>query len=129
MSKQEIIIEELKKEIAELETEIQRKKNLLLTFESRLSEKPKPVPIFNKEDYLLPEYREGGYFTSKDYYDKCEEFHKILEEYGEDYRSLSRNEYIYLKKEFFQNTYGITWLSEEEQFLPGAKIIVHAERL
>ena len=120
---------ELVKEIEGLEKEVERKNNLLSIYEQNLFDKNSSVPSFNKDDYLLPEYREGGYFTSQDYYDKCDEFHKILEEHGEDFTSLSRDEYIFLKKEFFQNTYGITWLSEEEQFLPGANIIVHAERL
>lgn len=120
---------ELVKEIERLEKEVERKKNLLSTFENNCFDKNNSVPVFNKEDYLLPEYREGGYFASQDFYDKCDEFHKILEEHGEDFMKLSRDEYIFLKKEFFQNTYGITWLSEEEQFLPGTNIIVHAERL
>ncbi len=75
--------------------EVERKNNLLSIYEENLFDKNSSVPSFNKDDYLLPEYREGGYFTSQDYYDKCDEFHKIL----------------------------------EEQFLPGANIIVHAERL
>ena len=136
MADREKIIEDLRQEIAELEAcsprderEIERKKNLLMAFEENLFEKWKTVPAFNKEDYLRPEYREGGYFTSQDYYDKCDEFHRILEEHEIDYMHIPRGEYIYLKKEFFQNTYGITWLAEEEQYLPGTKIDVHAERL
>jgi len=98
-------------------------------YERNLIGKYKTIPKFDKNAFLRPEYREGGYFTSQDYYDKCDEFHKILEEHGEDPLRLSRGEYIFLKKEFFQNTYGITWLSEEEQFLPGTNVTVHAERL
>lgn len=120
---------EQRQEIKELERKIEQKKNLLLTYEENLFGKHESVPIFNKEDYLRPEYRQGGYFTSQDYYDKCEEFHRILEEHGEDILSMPRSEYIFLKKQFFQNTYGITWLAEEEQFLPGCNIIVHAEKL
>lgn len=119
---------ELIKEIEKLEKELERKKNLLMTFELDSFGKYESLPQFNKDDFLRPEYREGGYFTSQDYYDKCEEFHGILAEHGEDFRSLPRNEYIFLKKEFFKNTYGITWLSEEEQFLPGTKIDVHVDR-
>lgn len=136
MFDRETIMEELRQEIAEMEAcsprderEIERKKNLLMTYESNLFGKWETVPKFNKDDFLRPEYREGGYFTSQDYYDKCDEFHRILEEHEIDYMHIARDEYIFLKKEFFQNTYGITWLSEEEQFLPGTKIHVHAERL
>ena len=136
MADREKIIEELRQEIAEMEAsgsceeiEIERKKNLLECFELDLFGKHENIPKFNIEEHLRPEYRQGGYFTSQDYYDKCDEFHRILEEYGEDYMKMSRGDYIYLKKQFFQNTYGITWLSAEEQFLPGTKIDVHAERL
>ena len=135
MADHEKIIEELRQEIAELEAcgprderEIERKKNLLECFESGLIGKWREVPKWNKDDYLRPEYRQGGYFTSQDYYDKCDEFHRILEEHEIDYMHIPRGEYIFLKKEFFQNTYGITWLAEEEQFLPGTNIDVHAER-
>jgi len=120
---------EQRQEIKKLEIEIERKKNLLSIYEEDIFDKHESVPVFNREDYLRPEYRKGGYFTSQDYYDKCEEFHKILEEHGQDVLRMPRNEYIFLKKQFFQNTYGITWLAEEEQFLPGSNIIVHAEKL
>ena len=136
MADHEKIIEELRQEIAELEAcsprderEIEGKKNLLECFESGLIGKWREVPKWNKDDYLRPEYRQGGYFTSQDYYDKCDEFHRILEEHEIDYMHISRGEYIYLKKEFFKNTYDIVWLAEEEQYLPGTKIDVHAERL
>ena len=134
MTDREKSIEELRQEIAELEAcgdvkEAERKKNLLECFESGLIGKWREVPKWNKDDYLRPEYRKGGYFTSQDYYDKCDEFHRILEEHEVDYMHIARGEYIYLKKEFFRNTYGITWLAEEEQFLPGTNIDVHAERL
>jgi len=125
---QETIVQ-LRKEVKELEKELERKKNLLATYEAGLIGKHLSIPRFDKDALLRPEYRKGGYFTSQDYYDKCDEFHRILEEHDIDYMKISRGEYIYLKKEFFQNTYGITWLSEEEQFLPGTKIDVHAERL
>lgn len=128
-------IEELKDEIAELEAmgcsderKLLRLNNLLQSFELGLFDDKPPLPKWNKDDYLLPEYRKGGYFTSQDYYDKCDEFHKILEEYDVDYMEISRGEYIYLKKEFFKNTYGIIWLAEEEQFLPGTIIDVHIDR-
>ena len=136
MADQEKIMEELRQKIAELEAcsprderEIERKKNLLECYESGLIGKWREVPKWNKDDYLRPEYRQGGYFTSQDYYDKCDEFHRILEEHDIDYMHIARGEYIYLKKEFFKNTYDIVWLAEEEQFLPGTNIDVHAERL
>lgn len=115
----------LRQEMDVLKKEIERKRNLLLTYESNLIGKHESVPKVDREALLLPEYRTGGYFTSQDYYDKCDEFHKILEEHGEDFLNMSRSEYIFLKKEFFRNTYGITWLSEEEQFLPGVVKEVH----
>ena len=65
------------------------------------------------------------HFTSQDFYDKCEEFHKMLEEEGESFLSLPRSEYIFRKKKFLQEKYGITWLSEEHQFLPGVVVDVH----
>lgn len=136
MANKEKCIKEIKDTLAELEAngctderEIERWNNLLYCFESGLFDDDRPpVPKWNKDDYLLPEYRQGGYFTSQDYYDKCDEFHKILEEYDVDYMEISRGEYIYLKKEFFKNTYGITWLAEEEQFLPGVIVDVHVDR-
>jgi len=129
MSDTQETIAQLRKEVKELEKELERKKNLLATYEAGLIGKHLSIPRFDKDALLRPEYRQGGYFTSQDYYDKCDEFHRILEEHDIDYMKISRGEYIYLKKEFFQNTYGITWLSEEEQYLPGTKIDVHAEKL
>lgn len=111
--------------IKELEREIERKRNLLETFESGLFGQHEHVPKFDKNALLLPEYREGGYFTSQDFYDKCEEFHRSLEAQGIDYRSLRRDELIFRKKKFLFDKYGITWLSEEHQFLPGTVIDVH----
>ncbi len=116
---------ELVKEIEKMEKEVEGKKNLLLTFESDLFGKHESIPVFDKEARLRPEYRQGGYFTSQDYYDKCDEFHRILEEHGIDFMSLRRDEYIFLKKKFFQDTYGIIWLAEEYQNLPGTVIDVH----
>ena len=129
-------IKELKDEIAELEAsgccderKLLRLNNLLICFESGLFDDDRPpLPKWNKDDYLRPEYREGGYFTSQDYYDKCDEFHNILEEYDVDYMKISRDEYIFLKKEFFKNTYGIIWLAEEERFLPDVNVVVHIDR-
>ncbi|MBR6641546.1 MAG: hypothetical protein IKL08_05090 [Clostridia bacterium] len=136
MNRREECIKEIKDKLAELEAngctderEFERWNNLLECHELGLFDDNKPpVPAWNKDDYLLPEYRKGGYFTSQDYFDKCDEFHNILEEYSIDYMEISRNEYIYLKKEFFKNVYGITWLAEEEQFLPGVKIDVHIDK-
>ena len=122
-------IYDIEKEIAKLEKKLEGKRNLLETFESGLIGKYKSIPKWNKEEFLRPEYREGGYFTSLDYYAKCDEFHKMLEKHEIDYMKIARNEYIYLKKEFFSNVYGITWLAEEEQFLPGVKVDVHIDRL
>lgn len=135
MDEREKTVEELRQEIAGLEAcdprdekEIERKKNFLTIFEENRIGAWKTIPAFKKEDYLRPEYREGGYFTSQDYYDKCDEFHRILEEQNIDHMHIARGEYIHLKKEFFRNTYGITWLAEEEQFLPDAGIDVHVDR-
>ena len=116
---------ELIREIENLEGELVRKKNLLETLEFSHSEGHETVPKFDKNALLRPEYREGGYFTSQDYYDKCEEFHELLAEQGETFMSLLRSEYIFRKKKFFQEKYGITWLAEEHQFLPGTKVEVH----
>ncbi len=116
---------DLKPEMDALEKEIERKKNLLQTYELNLIGKHKTLPPFDKEAHLLPEYRTGGYFTSQDFYDKCDEFHRTLEEQGKDFMSLRRDEYIFLKKKFLQDKYGITWLSEEYQFLPGTVMDVH----
>lgn len=115
---------ELVREIEELERELERQKNLLAFFEDK-NLGGEPIPKVDKNDLLLPEYREGGYFTSQDFYDKCEEFHKMLEEEGESFLSLPRSEYIFRKKKFLQEKYGITWLSEEHQFLPGVVVDVH----
>ncbi|MBQ7925542.1 MAG: hypothetical protein IJ335_04530 [Lachnospiraceae bacterium] len=116
---------ELRKEIARLEKEIEGRKNLLAVFESDLMDRQEPLPAFDKNAILLPEYREGGYFTSQDFYDKCDEFHKMLEEQGLDFRSMGRADYIFRKKKFLQEKYGITWLVEEYQFLPGTVTNVH----
>lgn len=116
---------ELVKEIEEMEKEVEGKKNLLLAFESNLFGKHESIPKFDKEARLRPGYRQGGYFTSQDYYDKCDEFHRMLEEQGKDIMSLRRDEYIFLKKKFFQDMYGITWLAEEYQYLPGTVSDVH----
>lgn len=117
---------EQRMEIKRLEKEIERKTNLLETFESEFFGKNDRIPKFDKNAHLLPEYREGGYFTSQDFYDKCEEFHRILAEQGiEDIYSLPRNEYIFLKKQFLQEKYGITWLAEEYQYEPGTWTEVH----
>ena len=136
MFDKEQAIKELKQEIADMEAsgfysekEIEGKKNLLKTFEMNLVGLHKSIPKWNKEDFLLPEYKKGGYFTSEDYYNKCDEFHKILEKNNIEYMNISREEYISLKKDFFKNTYNIIWLSEEEQFLPGTNIEVYPERL
>jgi len=115
---------ELRQEIEELEKELERKKNLFICYEENVFES-KPVPKFDKNALLRPEYREGGYFTSQDFYDKCEEFHKTLEEQGIDILSLPRSEHIFLKKKFLQDKYGITWLAEEHQYLPGAVKDIH----
>ena len=136
MATTEECIKEIKDKLVELEANgcsdkkaFERWNNLLQCYELGLFDDDRPsVSTWNKEDYLLPEYRKGGYFTSQDYYDKCDEFHKILKEYDVDYMRISRNEYIFFKKEFFKNTYGIIWLAEEEQFLPEANIEVWAER-
>lgn len=116
---------ELRKEIEEIEREIQKKQNLLSLFESDISDEYKNIPRFDKESLLLPEYRQGGYFTSQDFYDKCEEFHRLLEKEGETFKSLPRNEYIFRKKKFLREKYGIEWLAEEYQFLPGVVVDVH----
>lgn len=136
MTNKEKCIQEIKENLVKLETsgcgderEFIRLNNLLQCFELGLFDDDRPpLPPWNKDDYLLPEYRQGGYFTSQDYYDKCDEFHKILREHEVDYMKISRNEYIFLKKHFFKNTYDIIWLAEEEQFLPDANITVIAER-
>ena len=136
MADKEKCIKEIKEKIAKLEAsgcsderEFKRWNNLLMSYELGLFDNDSsPLPKWNKDDYLLPEYRQGGYFTSQDYYDKCDEFHKILEEHDVDFMKISRNEYIFLKKQFFKNTYDIIWLAEEEQFLPEANITVIAER-
>ena len=135
MASREESIKMLKQKIAEMEAsgtcepiEIKRKRNLLTAFEENIFEQNASIPRTNKDDFLRPEYREGGYFTSQDYYNKCNEFHRILEEHDVDYMHIPRSEYIFLKKQFFKNTYGITWLAEEEQFLPGLNINVHVDR-
>ena len=116
---------ELVKEIEELEKEVEGKKNLLSTFERNLVGKHKSIPKNDRNSLLRPEYREGGYFTSQDFYDKCEEFHRTLEEQGRDFMKMSRDEYIFEKKKFLQDKYGITWLAEEYQYLPGIVTEVH----
>ena len=117
---------EQRMEIERLEREIERKTNLLETFEAELLGKHDTIPRFDKNAHLLPEYREGGYFTSQDFYDKCDEFHRTLAEQGiEDIFSLPRNEYIFLKKQFLQEKYGIIWLAEEYQYEPGTWTDIH----
>lgn len=118
----------LRREIEELKRKIEGERNLLEACESGLFDRAAELPSFDREALLRPEYRKGGYFTSQDYYDKCEEFHKLLETQGEDIIRMPRNEYIFLKKEFFKNTYGISWLSEEEQYLPGSVVDVHVDK-
>ena len=84
-----------------------------------------PQKTDSKDRYLLPEYRSDGYFQSEDFDRKCEEFLQYLHDFEkQENRKLSREEKDILKQHFMKTRYGLDWVPEEQQGMPGVIILV-----
>ena len=75
---------------------------------------PKEKKHFNISNYFKPEYREDGYFCSKDFEEKCEIFDKFVEENDMDIPKELRGEAL---KIFLKENFNIDWEWDENKRL------------
>ncbi len=72
-----------------------------------------------QESLLLPEYREGGYFTSPEFKKIEAEVDDTLFETGIDIKDFEE-----AKKILLRELYDIDWKPSYERFIPGTIVIV-----
>ena len=109
-------LKELKLDPITNKENINKIESLIFMLETNIEEikNPKEKKYFNISDYFKPEYREGGYFCSKDFEEKCEMFDKFVEENNMDIPKELRGEAL---KIFLKENFNIDWEWDENKRL------------